>query len=140
MVDIYSIRVGTVFAWFMLILMIRRITLVVMLVIIGMKKGSAKSNNDDVIERINGCLTNDSENDTYFLILYLGTAIYSYSLNPDLVRMIVYGSIYLFARIMHSTMYVAGIQPARTLCYLVGLLCTFAMNLDLVILMSRASN
>ncbi|CAF4739157.1 unnamed protein product, partial [Rotaria magnacalcarata] len=40
MTDIYSIKPGTVFAWFMLVLVIRRIVLVVMLIASGIVKSS----------------------------------------------------------------------------------------------------
>ncbi|CAM4784481.1 unnamed protein product [Rotaria magnacalcarata] len=95
MTDIYSIKPGTVFAWFMLVLVIRRIVLVVMLIASGIVKSSgaasqpvevarngnsgkgskelASSDKADLPTLINNAITNDSENDTYFLILYLGT-------------------------------------------------------------------
>ncbi|CAF4991428.1 unnamed protein product [Rotaria sp. Silwood1] len=101
---------------------------------------STGPDDEDFATRVNGAIINDSENDTYFLILYLGTAIFSYSVNPDIVRMVVYGSIYLTARTLHSTMYALGFQLPRTMSYLAGLLCTFAISLDLVITMSRSSN
>lgn len=157
MVDIYTIKPGTVFAWLMLVLVVRRLVAVVLLIVSKQmqqsKSGSQQpvesrnSTNDgkqtgsgDLPTRINGIISNDSENDTYFLILYLGTSIFSYSVNADIVRLIVYGSIYLAARISHFTMYALGYQPPRTMSYLVGLLCTFAMSLDLTITMSRSSN
>ncbi|CAF3789550.1 unnamed protein product, partial [Rotaria sp. Silwood1] len=65
--------------------------------------GSTSPDASDTAMRINGAISNDSENDTYFLILYLGTAIFSYSVNADIVRVVVYGAIYLTARIVHST-------------------------------------
>lgn len=164
MVDVYSIKPGTVFAWFMLVLVVRRFVLVVMLIVTFRQnppKPGARAPEDaprkvehqnnstaavqppndfDRAARINAAIRNDSENDAYFLILYLGTAIFSYSLNPDVVRMIVYGAIYLAARITHSFMYLLALQPFRSMSYMVGLLCTFAMSLDLVITTSRSSN
>lgn len=154
MVDIYTIKPGTVFAWCMLVLVVRRIVLVMMLIVSKqMQKSDSgkgpvedarkKNNGDDSSDTptlVNGCIRNDSENDTYFVILYLGTSIFSYSVNADIVRLIVYGGIYVLARILHSIMFILELQPWRTLSYVVGMLCTFAMSLDLVITMSRTSN
>ncbi|CAF1160440.1 unnamed protein product [Rotaria sp. Silwood1] len=52
-------------------------------------KISAESTSPDKFDRaarINGAISNDSENDAYFLILYLGTAIFAYSVNADILR------------------------------------------------------
>ncbi|CAF3648151.1 unnamed protein product [Rotaria socialis] len=159
MTDIYSIKPGTVFAWFMLVLVIRRIVLIVMLIASGIAKSSGaasqpvevarnggsgknakESDQADLGTLINTAITNDSENDTYFLILYLATGIYSYSVNVDVLRMIVYGAVYLFARIIHSVVLILELQPYRTLAYLIGLMCTLAISIDLVVTMSRSTN
>ncbi|CAF1415058.1 unnamed protein product [Rotaria magnacalcarata] len=142
MTDINSIKPGTVFAWFMLVLIVRRIVLIVMLIVTKQKTspGLPPPDTSDRPTRINGAIRNDSENDAYFLILYLGTAIFSYSVNADIVRMIVYGAVYLTTRSIHSVMFILALQPHRMLAFLFGLLCTFAMSLDLVITMSRTTN
>jgi uncharacterized MAPEG superfamily protein len=90
--------------------------------------------------RVNKVLTNDTENDTYFLILLLATAVFTDTLSGNTTRTIVYGVIYLVIRIIYAFMYILGLQPWRTICFAMGLTCTVACNLDLIISMSRRSN
>jgi uncharacterized MAPEG superfamily protein len=75
-----------------------------------------------------------------FLILLLATAVFSDSANGNCVRTIVYGAIYLFVRILYAVVYLMGLQPWRTLVFMLGFLCTAACNLDLIITMSGRSN
>ncbi len=90
--------------------------------------------------RANKVITNDAENDTYFLILLLATAVFTDTLTGNTARTIVYGVIYLVIRIVYAFMYILGLQPWRTIVFAMGLTCTLACNLDLVISMSRRSN
>ena len=92
--------------------------------------------------RVNKVINNDSENDTYFLILLLATAVFSdtSSGNGNVVRTIVYGSIYLFARILYAIAYIFAFQPWRSIFYAIGLFNTLSCSLDLVITMSSRSN
>jgi len=162
MVSVNTIQAGTVFAWFMLIMVLRRIVLIVIMGIAGrnkpfppgrvpedkfMKRGQVATSTTDAVPvgftkdvRANKIINNDSENDTYFLILLLATAVFSDIANGDCVRTIVYGAIYLFFRIFYAVAYILALQPWRTLAFFFGLACTFACSLDLVITMSRRSN
>jgi uncharacterized MAPEG superfamily protein len=92
--------------------------------------------------RANKVIHNDSENDTYFLILLLATAVFSdtSSGNGNVIRTIVYGSIYLFARIIYAIAYIFGLQPWRSIFFAMGMFNTLSCSLDLVITMSRRSN
>jgi uncharacterized MAPEG superfamily protein len=162
MVSVNTIQAGTVFAWFMLIMVLRRIVLIVIIGVAGrnkppqpgrvpedkfMKRGQVATPTTDAVPvvftkdvRANKIINNDSENDTYFLILLLATAVFSDSVNGDCVRTIVYGAIYLFFRIFYAVAYILALQPWRSLAFTFGLACTFACSLDLVITMSRRSN
>jgi hypothetical protein len=88
MVSVNTIQAGTVFAWFMLILLIRRIILITILAVVGSKQPLPPSRvpEDKIFRnrtvaapttdatrivytadvRANKIITNDSENDTYF--------------------------------------------------------------------------
>ena len=163
MVSVNTIQAGTVFAWFMLILVLRRLALIIVLAVGGRGKPlpAGRVPEDRIFNRgqvaapaidgspvvvvttdvrANKVIGNDAENDTYFLILLLATAAFSDSLNGDCVRTIVYGAIYLFVRILYAVVYILGLQPWRTLLFFLGICCTIACNLDLVITMSRRSN
>ncbi len=162
MVSVNTIQSGTVFAWFMLVMFVRRIAILVVAGIAGrnkpfpsdrvpedkfLKKGlvTAPTINTAPIVftkdiRVNKVIHNDAENDTYFIILLLATAFFSDNFNPDRVRTIVYGAIYLFFRILYAVAYIMALQPWRTLAFFLGMFCTLACSLDLVITMSRRSN
>ena len=162
MVDVNTIQPGTVFAWFMLIMLIRRVTMLIVAGVAGRGKpflpgtrvpedsklraghGNVSSVGPGQIEftkdvRVNKTINNDSENDTYFLILLLATAVFADSVSRDATRTIVYGAIYLFARIFYAVAYIMGLQPWRSLSFALGLACTLACSLDLVITMSIRS-
>ena len=163
MVNVNTIQAGTVFAWFMLILVLRRIVLLIVIAVTGRNKpfqAGSRVPEDRILKRgqtiapttepvhpeftkdvrANRVITNDSENDTYFLILLLATAWFVDKSSGDCTRTIVYGAIYLFCRIFYAVAYIMALQPWRTLLYFLGMLCTLACNLDLVITMSRQSN
>lgn len=163
MVSVNTIQPATVFAWFMLVLVVRRIVLIAILAIAGRSKPlpAGRVPEDRIFKkghqtgpavidaapaiittdaRANKVIGNDAENDTYFLILLLATAAFSDSVNGDCVRTIVYGSIYLFIRIVYAVVYILGLQPWRTIFFFLGICCTLACNLDLVITMSRRAN
>jgi uncharacterized MAPEG superfamily protein len=160
MVDVTTINPGTVFAWFMLGMVLRRAVLIVIFNI-GInghpfQPGSRVPEDDPnrkkqtptspppvqftLDMRVNKVITNDAENDTYFLILLLATAVFTDTLSGNTTRTIVYGVIYLVIRIIYAFMYIIGLQPWRTICFAMGLTCTVACNLDLIISMSRRSN
>ncbi len=163
MVDVTSINPGTVFAWFMLCMMLRRGVMIALFNIAGhgkpFKPGTRVPEDDSEYKkrkqhsteesgyiefttdmRVNKVITNDAENDTYFLILLLATAIFSDAQSGTCTRTIVYGVIYLFLRICYAIIYIIGLQPWRTIIFAMGMTCTIACNLDLVITMSRRSN
>jgi uncharacterized MAPEG superfamily protein len=159
MVSVNTIEAGTVFAWFMLVMILRRI---VMLVVAGiarrgkpfppgtrvpednkLRRGNVEATTEvpgqieftkDV--RVNKTIVNDSENDPYFLILLLATAAFSDSANGNCIRTIVYGILYLFIRVLYAVAYIMALQPWRTVIYTFGLALTLACSLDLVITMS----
>lgn len=163
MVSVDTIQARTVFAWFMLILVLRRVVLITILAISGRGRPlpAGRVPEDRVLKggrvagpvidgtpivavttdvRANKVIGNDAENDTYFLILLLATAVFSDRVNGDCVRTIVYGCIYLFIRIFYAIAYILGLQPWRTILFFLGICCTIACNLDLVITMSRRIN
>jgi len=163
MVDVTTINPGTVFAWFMLGMVLRRAVLIAVfnIAISGQpfrpgsrvpeddpnrnKQTSKSTNAPAPIEfttdmRVNKAITNDAENDTYFLILLLATAIFTDTASGNTTRTIVYGVIYLVLRICYAVIYIIGLQPWRTIVFAMGLTCTAACNLDLVITLSRRSN
>ncbi|CAF1033554.1 unnamed protein product [Rotaria magnacalcarata] len=164
MVNVNTIQPGTVFAWFMFIMVIRRF---VMLLVAGVsgrnrpfptgsrvpedsilkRKAQMESSTTETVHveftkdaRVNKTIGNDSENDTYFLILLLATAVFSDEDSRNSTRTIVYGLIYLVARIFYALAYIMALQPWRTLTYALGFACTLACSLDLVITMSRRLN
>jgi uncharacterized MAPEG superfamily protein len=162
MVNVHTIQSGTVFAWFMLLMVLRRILMLIIAGITGynkpfpadrvpedkiLKRGRVASSTSGIIHadfnatvRINKTITNDSENDTYFLILLLSTAALSDNFNGNCVRTIVYGTIYLFFRLIYAMAYIMALQPWRSIAFYFGLACTLACNLDLVITLSRRAN
>ena len=163
MVSVNTIQSGTVFAWFMLMMLIRRLAIIIIGVIAGrnrafppgsrvpedkmFRKGQAQTSTPETpnIEftkdvRANKTITNDTENDTYFLILLLAIAVFSDWQSDNSIRTIVYGTIYLSIRILYAVAYIMGLQPWRSLIFLLGFACTLACNLDLVITMSRRRN
>ena len=90
--------------------------------------------------RVNKTITNDSENDTYFLILLLATAVFSNGGTHPSTKTIVYGLIYLVARSCYAVAYIMGLQPWRTIIFTVGMAITLTCSLDLVITMSLRQN
>ncbi|CAF1466714.1 unnamed protein product [Rotaria sordida] len=163
MVNVNTIHPGTVFAWFMLMMVIRRIVMLVVGGIAGRNRpfppgsrvpedkifkksqvdtSTVETDNNEFTKnvRVNKTIGNDTENDMYFLILLLATAIFSDGSSGNSTRTIVYGLIYLVARICYAVAYIMALQPWRTLVYALGLACTLACSLDLVITMSRQPN
>lgn len=163
MVSVNTIQSGTVFAWFMLIVILRRI---VMLVVAGVARrgkpfppgvrppedskltgGNAEPTTQvtgqieftkDV--RVNKTIGNDTENDPYFIILLLATAVFSDGGAGRSTRTIAYGLIYLVVRIFYAVAYIMALQPWRSLMFALGLALTLACSLDLVITMSLRPN
>ncbi len=163
MVSVQTIQAVTVFAWFMLLMVIRRIILLIIAGVAGhnrpfpagtrppedrmLKRGQVEQMPAGVGQinytkdiRVNKTISNDSENDIYFLILLLTTAGFSDMYNGDCVRTICYATIYLFFRILYAIAYILALQPLRSIAFYFGLACTLACNLDLVITMSRRPN
>lgn len=163
MVDVTTINPGTVFAWFMLGMVLRRVVLVAIFnrsirakpIPVGTRVPEDIKRQRQEVEglntepariefstdmRVNKTITNDTENDIYFLILLLATAVFSDAASGNATRTIVYGAVYLFIRICYAVAYIKALQPWRTILFAIGLNCTVACNLDLVITMSRRSN
>ncbi|UJR20493.1 hypothetical protein I4U23_023621 [Adineta vaga] len=164
MVDVYTIQAGTVFAWFMFFMVARRLVILIIAAaysrnrpfVPGSRPPEDKILKSKTVEpasghsvqaeftkdvRANKVISNDGENDPYFFILLLATAAFSDDVaGTSCTRTIVYGVIYLFARVVFAISYVFGLQPWRTLAFSVGFLCTLACSLDLIITMSMRSN
>ena len=163
MVNVNSIQSGTVFAWFMLVMVIRRIVILFVAAVSAHDKpfpAGSRVPEDKILKsknvhpwmfettqteftkdvRANKIFGNDSENDTYFLILLLATAVFSDNVSGSSTRTIVYSTVYLFARIFYAIAYIIALQPWRTLAYYLGFFCTLACSLDLVLTMSMRSN
>ncbi|UJR29260.1 hypothetical protein I4U23_010474 [Adineta vaga] len=160
MLTVNTIKPGTVFAWFMLMMIIRRIVLLLVAGFSGwnrpfqpdtrvpedkiLKRDQIEPSNSTINPvvftkdiRVNKTIGNDSENDTYFIILLFATAVFSDTVSGDGTRTIIYGVIYLFFRIIYAITYILALQPWRTIAYIFGLACTLACSLDLVITLSR---
>lgn len=163
MVLITTIQSYTVFAWFMLLMVLRRVVLTILAIIVGyhrpfvpgsrvpedrmLKPKDLQANFNDVAQtsftkdvRINKVFHNDSKNDLHFFILLLATAVAATDVADPSTRTIVYGVIYFVTRVFYAIAYVFGWQPWRTIALTIGLLCTLAISLDLVITMSLRSN
>lgn len=163
MVSVNTIQAGTVFAWFMFLMVLRRVALLITAMVAGrnkpfvpgsrapedrmLKRGQIQPTSSDIapIEytkelRAMRVIGNDTENDSYFFILLLATAAFSDSVSLDCTRTIVYGTIYLFFRLCYALAYIFALQPWRTILFAFSLACTFACSLDLLITMSRRSN
>ncbi|CAF0868717.1 unnamed protein product [Rotaria sp. Silwood1] len=100
MVSVNTIQSGTVFAWFMFMMIMQRIVMLVVAGIAGrgrsfspgsrvpedkiLKRGQVDTSTTENTHieftkdvRVNKTISNDTENDMYFLILLLATAIFS---------------------------------------------------------------
>ena len=164
MVDVYSIQAGTVFSWFMFFMVSRRLIVLIVAAAYSrnrpfvpgsrppedkmLKSKSVEPSSNQSVQaeftkdvRANKVISNDGENDPYFFILLLATAVFSDDVpGTSCTRTIVYGVIYLFARVVFAISYIFGLQPWRTLSFCVAFLCTLACSLDLIITMSMRSN
>lgn len=103
-----------------------------------LESGKVEFSKDVRAQRIIG---NDSENDPYMFVLLIATAVFSDDI-PDSssTRSIVYGIVYIFARVIYAISYIMALQPWRTLAFFVGVMCMFACSLDMIITMSLRSN
>ncbi|UJR29746.1 hypothetical protein I4U23_017294 [Adineta vaga] len=165
MVSVETIQSGTVFAWFMLMMIIRRIVMLGVAMNAGRGKPfppgsrppedsklsgvkiqqSPTTTTSNQIEftkdvRVNKTIHNDTENDPYFLILLIATALFSDGYSRNCSRTIAYGLLYLIIRTLYAVTYIIGLQPWRSIIYALGLALTLACSLDLVITMSLRPN
>ncbi|CAF0743381.1 unnamed protein product [Adineta steineri] len=163
MVSTTTIQPATVFAWFMLMINLRRVVLLIIATIIGRNKpfpSGSRVPEDKILRkcqvepmttginhtaftkdiRIYKTISNDAENDVYFIIILLATALYIDTVSGDCTRTIIYGAIYLFFRILYAIAYIMALQPFRSIAFFLSLACTLTCNLDLVITISRRSN
>ncbi|CAF0925910.1 unnamed protein product [Adineta steineri] len=163
MVSVKTIHSGTVFAWFMLVVILRRI--VMLAVAMSAKRGkpfppgsrppednkligkqtTVVTDTSSPIEftkdiRVTKMINNDIENDPYFFILLLATAIFSDSASQNCTRTIVYSILYLLIHIAYAVTYIMVLQPWRSMMFAFGLPLTVACSLDLVITMSLQPN
>ncbi|CAF0897321.1 unnamed protein product [Adineta steineri] len=161
MVTVNTIQAGTVFAWFMLVVILRRIVMLGVSMaarrgkpfppgtrppednkLIGQPTTTTTQHDFPRDVRVNRTINNDTENDPYFIILLLATAIFSdTAVSPrNCTRTIVYGILYLFIRIVYAVAYIMALQPWRSIMFGLGLVLTLACSLDLVITMSGRPN
>lgn len=163
MVSVDTILSYTVFAWFMLAMVVRRIILLTFAAINGRYRPTldlTQVPEDNIMKpkdlrtpiqeigsvvynkelRTNRVIGDDTENDIYFLILLLATAIVSDNVSDPCTRTIVYGVIYLIARTMFTLCYILALQPWRTMFSIITHACTLACSIDLVITMSTKPN
>ncbi|CAF0781744.1 unnamed protein product [Adineta steineri] len=162
MVSVKTIHSGTVFAWFMLVVILRRTVMLAVAMsarrgkpfspgsrppednkLIG-KQTTVVTDTYSPVEfikdvRATKTINNDTENDPYFFILLLATAI-SDSASQNCTRTIVYSILYLFIRIAYAVTYIMALQPWRSMMFAFGLALTLACSLDLVITMSLQPN
>jgi uncharacterized MAPEG superfamily protein len=163
MATVKTIQSGTVFAWFMLFMVLRRVVMLAVAIVARRGKpfppgsrvpedNKLRGRNVEVTTttsdqneftkdvRVNKTINNDSENDTYFLILLLATAFFSDGGSGRSTKTIIYGLIYLVARTCYAIAYIMALQPWRTIIFAVGAAVTLACSLDLVITMSLRHN
>jgi len=165
MVSVNTIQAGTVFAWFMLGMVLRRVVMLGIALVArrgkpfppgsrvpednklrgGNVEVTTTATTSDQSEftkdvRVNKTINNDSENDTYFLILLLATAVFSDRESGRSTKTIIYGLIYSVARICYAVAYIMALQPWRTIIFTVGSAVTLTYSLDLVITMSLRPN
>jgi uncharacterized MAPEG superfamily protein len=163
MADVTTIQSLTVFAWFMMLMILRRCIILIMGIYAGryqpyplgtqvpednmfkreeFRSPTPVTSESDFCEavRVNRVIHNDSENDTYFLIMLLSTAVTGDAIGDNCIRTIVYGSIYLAVRLFYAAAYIMAWQPWRMISFSLGLLCTLACSIHLVITMSTRAN
>ncbi|CAF0747666.1 unnamed protein product [Adineta steineri] len=162
MVSIKTIQADTVFAWFMLVVILQRIVMLAVAMstrrgkpfppgsrppednkLIG-KQTTVTTDTSSPIEftkdvRATKTINNDTENDPYSFILLLATAI-SDSASQNCTRTIVYSILYLIIRIVYAVTYIMVLQPWRSIMFAFGLPLTVACSLDLIITMSLQPN
>ncbi|CAF1252644.1 unnamed protein product [Rotaria sp. Silwood1] len=140
MVNINTIQSGAVFAWFMLLMIIRRIVLLIIVSIVEYNRSfppSFRVREDKILRkvriessitrpihievtkhvRVNKIIGNNLENDVHFIILLFATVIFSDSINDKCTKTIIYGVIYLFFRIFYAIAYIIALRPWRTLVF-----------------------
>lgn len=83
---------------------------------------------DDRVERVRRAHAHSTENDYAFLILY----VLFLQTGASLFALQAYGYTYLLARLAHAACYVLALQPFRTLTFLVGLLATTGVAVQLL--------
>ncbi|XP_077986998.1 microsomal glutathione S-transferase 1-like [Glandiceps talaboti] len=90
--------------------------------------GSQAVKQDPDVERIRRCHQNDVENITPFLILGL---VYS-TTNPSPVVALYIFRIFTVARFSHTFFYLSAKQPARSMSFLVGMVCNVSILLQIL--------
>ncbi len=81
-------------------------------------------------QRAAACWRNDLENIPLFIILALGYAL----IGGEPGWLLLYGSVFLFARVLHTFFYLNQLQPWRTVVYEIGSLATLALLVHDVVL------
>ncbi|XP_070581661.1 microsomal glutathione S-transferase 1-like [Ptychodera flava] len=85
--------------------------------------GTQAVKQDPDVERIKRCHQNDVENITPFLILGL---LYT-TIDPSPVVALYTFRVFTGARFCHTLSYLAGKQPARSMSFLVGMICNLSL-------------
>eukprot|EP01117_Protostelium_nocturnum_P010699 TRINITY_DN3852_c0_g3_i4.p1 TRINITY_DN3852_c0_g3~~TRINITY_DN3852_c0_g3_i4.p1 ORF type:complete len:163 (+),score=50.84 TRINITY_DN3852_c0_g3_i4:75-563(+) len=146
-----ELRAVTVFAWFMLFLVLRRIGILVFSGLKGDRSqpndrppedtkimpeeaGAALSRGQETWtaqKRAGRTMDNDTENDILFVPLLLALA---FSPIPATTRRIIcYAAVYAFSRFVYAVSYLGGFQPWRSVMFSLTLLTTLVLALDLSI-------
>ncbi len=82
-----------------------------------------------IVKRAAACWRNDLENIPIFL--FLGMIYVTLGCWP--AGAFIYFTIFAVARILHTVVYLRGLQPARTIFYAIGLIICFILSIHILI-------
>ena len=81
------------------------------------------------VARVKAAHMNLLENAVPFLVI---GALYTTMANPSKTGALAYFGTFVGARVLHSFVYIAGKQPFRTICFVIGMLATVGMAVHVV--------
>jgi len=84
--------------------------------------------NEDV-ERVRRAHRNDLENILPFMVL----ALLYCATGPDAATALIHFKVFFYVRVLHSIVYVGGLQPWRALCWMVGMGVCLSMVYNIIV-------
>lgn len=78
---------------------------------------------NEAVERVRRAHRNDMEN----CFVYVFVALAYLATNPDPITAVLHFKIFFYARLLHTVVYLIGLQPARGVCWMVGMGATISM-------------